>query len=89
MINKYPRYILLSAPHSYVETPSWMIDGICRKQYFEAFNRAVKNLPNNPNTQAGMMGREAGTKKLTLIRLVTGEENEPIEDQYDYDESPF
>ena len=85
----YPKYLLLAAPHSSVETPSWMVDGLNRKMYFEAFNRAVQNLPSNPKTQAGVMGREDGTKKLTLIRLVTGEENEPIKDQYDYDESPF
>ena len=51
-----------------------MVNGLNRKMYFEAFNRAVKNLPSNPNTQAGVMGREAGHKKYLLTQLIKGEE---------------
>ena len=78
-MRNYPRYILLAAPHNSTETPSWMIDGICKKMYFEAFNRAVENLPSNPNSEAGVLGRKDGTKKLKLLRLIKGEE-----EKYDY-----
>jgi len=74
--DKYPRYILLTAVHNDVETESWMVRGINRKMYYEAFNRAVKNLPSNPSTPAGRMGRTDGTKKLKLTRLIIGEEDD-------------
>ncbi len=68
----YRKYLFLCSINDPVETPSWMIDGIHRKMYYEAFNRAVKNLPSNPQTPAGVMGRADGTKKRKLMRLVTG-----------------
>jgi len=73
-MRNYPRYILLAATHNMVETESWMIDGINRKMYFEAFIRAVQGLPSNPGTKAGVMGREAGHKKYLLTQLIKGEE---------------